>query len=445
MQIFRWFARFTPRRYRRGNPHNYRRARFIVSLAGLGFAGALALALIFCGPLPFPAGAGLCLLGALMYGAILPILQATSLDVAGHFLVLTFFCLTGCINFAIGGWSGPLLIWYAFLPAMAALVTSARWAIFWAVMVVAQMAGLHWLHVHGLDRPRLSNEQIETLSFLSILGFLCALLILTFLYEKFESQIIRRLQKNNRELALARDEALAASYAKTTFLANMSHEFRTPLNAIIGYSDMLLDDEALELAPQKDLTRIRDAGNHLLKLVNGLLDLSKAEAGKMDLEITSVPLRKLLEEVEDTVRPMLSQQNNQLHLELPEEPVVLQTDVLKLKQCLINLLGNATKFTQDGRISLRASRPDKIRLLLEIEDTGIGISQEQLKTIFVPFTQADPSTTRKYGGTGLGLTLAQRFARLLGGDISVESVMGQGSVFRLTTRIYHPIPNEKGV
>lgn len=437
MRLSKWFGRFTPRRYRKGDPNNYRRARFIISLALLGLIGAIILALIFCGPLPFLSGAVLCLLGALIYGAIPVILTYTNLDIAGHFLVLTFFCLTGAVNYAIGGWSGPLLIWYAFLPATAALVTSARWAVFWAVLVVLQMGGLGWLHVHGLDRPRLNVDQVHVLSFLSILGFLTALLILTFLYEKFESQIIRRLQRNNRELAAARDQALAASQAKSSFLANMSHEFRTPLNAIIGYSDMLLEEEdVLSNHQQRDLVRIRESGTHLLKLVNGLLDLSKVEAGKMELEITPVQLEQLIREVEDTLRPLIQQQENQLSIELPEQPITLHTDVLKLKQCLINLLGNAAKFTQKGQLRILARTRGSL-LQVEVHDTGIGMSVEQMQMIFVPFTQADPSTTRKYGGTGLGLTLARRFAQLLGGDIQVRSEVNKGSVFTLTTRLKH--------
>ena len=437
MRLSKWFGRFTPRRYRKGDPNNYRRARFIISLSILGLVGSVALALIFCGPLPFLSGAVLCLLGALMYGAIPIILTYTNLDVAGHFLVLTFFCLTGAVNYAIGGWSGPLLIWYAFLPAMAALVTQARWAVFWAALVVALMSGLGWLHVHGLDRPRLTIDQVHLLSFLSILGFLAALLILTFLYEKFESQIIRRLQRNNRELAFARDQALAASLAKSSFLANMSHEFRTPLNAIIGYSDMLLEEEdLLQTHQERDLARIRESGTHLLKLVNGLLDLSKVEAGKMELEISQVKLDSLLREVEDTIRPLIQQQGNELRVEQPEEPVTLSTDVLKLKQCLINLLGNAAKFTHKGKLRMVARVKGNL-LQVEVHDTGIGMSVEQMSMIFIPFTQADGSTTRKYGGTGLGLTLARRFAQLLGGDIQVRSEPDQGSVFTLTTKFNH--------
>lgn len=433
-RMFRWVDRFTPRRYRKGDPNNFRRARFIVSLSLLGLAGTLGLGVVFAFFMPFQSGIAVSLLGALLYTAIPMILEHTTLEIAGHFLVLTFFALTGCITYSIGGWSAPLLIWYAFLPAMSALVTQARWAYLWSVLVTAQLMGLYWLHLHQYDRPRLGPQEVETLSLLSIFAFLAALLILTFLYEKFESQIIRRLQRNNRELAMARDQALEASQAKSTFLANMSHEFRTPLNAIIGYSDMILEEEALGATVQRDLRRIREAGTHLLKLVNGLLDLSKIEAGKMELDIHAISLHNLLGEVEDTIRPILQQQNNTLEVKLPDTPVTLQTDVLKLKQCLINLLGNAAKFTNNGEVTLIAALDSTGHsMIFEVHDTGIGMSEEQMRMIFIPFTQADASTTRKYGGTGLGLTLARRLAELLGGDIRVRSEVGKGSTFTLTT------------
>ncbi len=439
-----WFDRYTPRRYRRGDPNNYRRARFILSLSALGALGSLSLTLIFLGPMQFAGGAALCALGTATYLLIPWILSAVNLDVAGHFLVLTFFGLTGSVNYSVGGWSGPLLIWYAFLPSMAALVTKARWSLLWSLLVVAQLGGLHWLHRIGFDHPRLNPSQLETLNLLSILGFLVALLTLTFLYEKFEFQIIRRLQKNNRDLAQARDQALEASHAKGNFLANMSHEFRTPLNAIIGYSEILLEEEELNEHQKNDLQRIREAGSHLLKLVNGLLDLSKAEAGKMEVELSTVSLSSLLKEVEDTLHPLFKKQENRFHLEQPEADITLQTDVLKLKQCLINLLGNATKFTKGGDIRLLARVDSSQRwLCIEVHDTGIGMTPAQMNSIFIPFTQADSSTTRKFGGTGLGLTLARRFAQLLGGDIGVESELGKGSIFTLTVPIRmepRPVP-----
>jgi len=271
---------------------------------------------------------------------------------------------------------------------------------------------------------------------------LLALLILTFLYEKFETQIIRRLQRNNRELARARDQALEASMAKSNFVANMSHEFRTPLNAIIGYSDMLLDDNASE-EQRPDLQRIRQAGAHLLKLVNGLLDLSKVEAGKMELDLNSVQLDQLFREVEDTLRPQIQQGGNRLSIDQPQPSPILVTDVLMLKQCLINLLGNAAKFTHNGLITLRASLSHN-KLRLEVHDTGIGMTAEQMSIIFQPFTQADAGTTRKYGGTGLGLTLAKRLAQVLGGDIEVSSVPGKGSVFSMTTLLDHSAGSRPG-
>lgn len=434
-----WLDRLTPRRYRKGDPNNGRRARFIISLSLLGLIGSMSLAIVFGFFLPFSTGVALGLLAALLFVSIPLILEHTSLDLAGHFLTLTYFALAGSINYAIGGWSGPLLIWFAFLPATAALVTQGRWAYLWTALVTAQLGGLFWSHLQGYDRPRLTASQVESLSLVSILGFLAALVVLTLLYERFEGQIIRRLQRNNRELASARDRALLASKAKTHFLANMSHEFRTPLNAIIGYSDMLLDEETPgtdSAEVRADLRRIGEAGRHLLKLVNGLLDLNKIEAGKMELDVSPVSLRILLREVEDTMKPLFTQGNNQWQQRVPDDlaDVVLTTDVLKLKQCLINLLGNAAKFTRDGRIELDVKlAPDKTSLRLEVRDTGIGMSEEQMRMIFVPFTQADASTSRKFGGTGLGLTLARRLAELLGGDIRVESEPGRGSCFTLIT------------
>jgi signal transduction histidine kinase len=250
----------------------------------------------------------------------------------------------------------------------------------------------------------------------------------------------RRLEAQTRELVtanavaeLAQQTAEQANRAKSRFLANMSHELRTPLNAIIGYSEMLMeeaeDQGAKGITP--DLEKIRGAGKHLLGLINEVLDLSKIEAGKMELDLEEFEVGPLLEEVAATVRPMVTQNNNTLELSADPGLGGMRADATKLRQILLNLLGNAAKFTDGGRIVLAARRDevDGGRLVFAVRDSGIGMTPEQVQRLFQPFTQADASTTRKYGGTGLGLTISRRFSQLMGGDITVESEPGAGTTF----------------
>jgi len=240
----------------------------------------------------------------------------------------------------------------------------------------------------------------------------------------------------NQELALARDRALEASRTKSAFVANMSHELRTPLNAIIGYSEML-QDEAQETGQDQivpDLKKIHSAGKHLLELINDILDLSKIESGKMDIYIEPFNVPELIEEVITTIRPIQERNGNQLVVECDPEINSIRSDVTKVKQSLFNLLSNACKFTKNGLISLSIERKNIAGvewISFNVTDTGIGISPDQINRLFREFSQADSSTTRKYGGTGLGLTISQRFCRMLGGDITLESQLGKGSTFSI--------------
>ena len=228
----------------------------------------------------------------------------------------------------------------------------------------------------------------------------------------------------------------AASQHKSAFLANMSHELRTPLNAVIGYSEMLqemAEDEGLDqFLP--DLAKIRDAGRHLLNLINDILDLSKIEAGKMDLYLEEVGLKALVEEVRSIVAPLAASGGNKFEIVYPEDTGTFYTDRTKLKQSLLNLLSNASKFTQHGRIALELRRrAEDISFI--VSDTGIGMTEEQLGRLFQAFSQADASTTRRYGGTGLGLAITKHFSEMLGGRITVESELGVGSSFTMTLPI----------
>ncbi len=234
------------------------------------------------------------------------------------------------------------------------------------------------------------------------------------------------------DLLRAKDAAEASSRTKSQFLANMSHELRTPMNAIIGYSEML-QEEAVEEGLDHfttDLGKIQNAGKHLLSLINDILDLSKIEAGKMELYLEDFDVANAVSEVAGTVQTLITRKNNRLIVECPPDIGILHADLTKVRQSLFNLLSNSAKFTENGTITLRVHR-DGANLIFTVRDTGIGMTEEQMSGLFEAFSQADASTTRKYGGTGLGLAITRRFCRMMGGDVSVASVSGEGSAFTL--------------
>lgn len=233
-------------------------------------------------------------------------------------------------------------------------------------------------------------------------------------------------------LESARFAAESANIAKSQFLATMSHELRTPLNAIIGYTEMLIESAEERGAEDEraDLGRVHAAGRRLLALINDVLDLSKIEAGAMEVSAEPVDIDALVAEAAATVKPSALANGTAISVEASGPLGVALTDGFKLSQCLLNLLSNAAKFTKDGQIKLRAHREDGW-LVFEVIDTGIGIAPEAQKHLFQPFVQADASTTRAYGGTGLGLAITRRLARLLHGDVTVKSAPGQGSAFTL--------------
>jgi len=246
----------------------------------------------------------------------------------------------------------------------------------------------------------------------------------------------KELQRVNKDLAHARDEALAASRAKSQFLANMSHELRTPLNAIIGYSEMLREEanEENEKMLYSDLGKIHGAGHHLLTLINDILDLSKIEAGKMELFPEECNVATLVGEIVSVIRPLIEKNSNSLEISGIEKGGRIVTDITKLRQALYNLLSNAAKFTEKGNIRLEVNRHlhgTGEEITFRVSDTGIGMTSEQIDGLFEYFSQADSSTTRKYGGTGLGLAISKRFCELMGGSISATSTPGKGSVFEI--------------
>ncbi len=269
-------------------------------------------------------------------------------------------------------------------------------------------------HAEMIDR---SNRQLKRLS------------------EKLEEKNLR-LQHAMTEAEHARGAAEEANRAKSAFLANMSHELRTPLNAIIGYSEMLAEEaeDAGRDNDLADLQKIRSAGKHLLALINDVLDLSKIEAGKMEVHLETFDVPAMLQDVVSTIAPLVEKNGNRLEVRCTEGLGTLRADLTKVRQALFNLLSNACKFTSGGVITLAVGRErldgaDWLRF--GVADTGIGISPEQLKKLFQAFSQADASTSKKYGGTGLGLIISRRFCQMMGGDITVESTPGQGSTFTI--------------
>jgi signal transduction histidine kinase len=236
------------------------------------------------------------------------------------------------------------------------------------------------------------------------------------------------------DLAAAKAAADTASSAKSAFLATMSHELRTPLTAILGYSEML-EEYAVEkgvVDALPEIQRIHRAGNHLRDLINDVLNLSKVESGKMEIYVEPFLILDVVNDVAATVQPLIEQGGNCLKIEHASKLGLMYSDQTKLRQVLLNLLGNAAKFTSNGTVCLRITRspnPEDDVVCFEITDTGIGMSQEQIDRLFQPFVQADVSITRRYGGTGLGLALSQRFCQLMGGNVTVTSQEGVGTTF----------------
>jgi len=298
-----------------------------------------------------------------------------------------------------------------------------------------------WLPVQAGSNPDLAWEYVQVPAVISFaLSGFCLLgnrfRELRLSLEASNSVALQQLEEiktKSESLQVAQVAAEAASKAKSQFLANMSHELRTPLNAIIGYSEML-QEEADDLGTPEikpDLQKIHGAGKHLLGLINDILDLSKIEAGKMTLYLETFEVQTLLNEVAATVQPLINKNGNQLTLEVAPEIGSMRADVTKVRQALFNLLSNASKFTDKGSITLRARRQGA-DLVFDVIDSGIGMTPEQVGRLFKAFAQADSSTSKKYGGTGLGLALSRKFCQIMGGDLTVASEAGKGSTFTAT-------------
>ena len=359
---------------------------------------------------------------------------------------LIFCILWSCYFY--GGVTSPTLAWVLTIPLLAFfyLGSSASLRMIFIGMFVVNLAVFCGFYFYGYH-PTTENLPTEAMQGLGLISTIAAALYVTMMalyYAKVQTSQgeleteMRQHMATASALRLATIETERASAAKAEFLAKMSHELRTPLNAVIGYSQILIEDaqdegdaEAIE-----DLGKILGAGQHLLKLVNEILDLSKIEAGKMELDLQETALANLLDEIADEAEPAAAANGNSIACKIDPTLGNPLCDAVKLRNILTQLIDNAVKFTHDGRVELVAEREpgdDADQLVIHVIDTGIGIDPDQMSGLFEKFTVIDDSSTSKYGGTGLVLALSQKFCRLMGGDILVESKIGQGS--RFTVRI----------
>ncbi|MEJ2142185.1 MAG: ATP-binding protein, partial [Gammaproteobacteria bacterium] len=246
-----------------------------------------------------------------------------------------------------------------------------------------------------------------------------------------------QLRISNKQLKLHAEEAQLANKIKSDFLANMSHELRTPLNAIIGYTELLTDEmqDTDDKAYQNDLLKIKKSSYHLLRLINDILDISKLESGRVELSNETIDIKELLLDVEKTLSPLVKEKQNQLDIHFNTTLNTIFADKTKIYQILLNLISNANKFTDNGNIEVEVLDIQSAFhewIVISVNDSGIGISEEQQKNIFKAFNQANSGISRKYGGTGLGLAISREYAHMMGGDINVESEPGKGATFTLT-------------
>ena len=350
----------------------------------------------------------------------------------------------GFLPFLLIELTSPEMKFFAYIVlcgmAAGAIATTAMIYHIYLSFMLPMMLPVIIIQLFDSDHIELFSQ--NTLAMLII--FVISLLVLAHAHYGSILRSIRLVFENKKLLnsvTEAFENAEAASQAKSSFLANMSHELRTPLNAVIGYSEIIYDnvkDNDYKSIP-KDAEKITQAGQHLLSLINTVLDLSKIESGKMDVYIEDINMNHLLDEIKATTETLISKNNNTFVFNVPEDLDLVKSDNTKLRQILLNIIGNAAKFTTDGEVKIEIiTYPDNLKL--SISDTGIGMTQNQLDNLTTPFTQADISTTRKYGGTGLGMALTQHLTELLGIKLIVTSTPEKGSCFELTIPlVYQPL------
>jgi signal transduction histidine kinase/AmiR/NasT family two-component response regulator len=347
-----------------------------------------------------------------------------SIRVSGNSMAVILYCLISFLCVRSGGINSPAAPWFIAIPVLCTMMLGFRSGIIWLTATLAIMPILFveqrssWPIALTLD-----THQMSIWGLAAAVGITLVIYSLVLIYEGLKNAAL--------------DTLLTANRAKSEFLANMSHEIRTPLTAILGYTDLLEHDAESHDARRRaeNVATIKRAGEHLLTIVNDILDLSKIEAGKLKLEEVECDLPELLAEIDSIMRPRVVSKGLSFDVQLATAvPRRIRTDPTRLRQILLNLAGNAAKFTEQGRVEITAvvtGEDADAMLHIDIRDTGMGMTTEQKESLFCPFTQADSSVTRRFGGTGLGLAICRRLARLMGGSITLEETLpGVGSLFR---------------
>ena len=444
-----WLARTLPLELRESGEDHSRRARLLVGISAAIFCFNAVVTIIlalFSDERELARVAAAACLGCML---VIPALRASgSVSFAGNLLLVDMWAILHILSIFLSGTHDSPLAWIMFLPMLAITICDTASGVAWTLIVACEICFFTWLASRG-GGHLVWEGQADKLSVFALthLALLTLLVITAFLYENFKDTTLERLSATNRKLAQAHDRALEANRAKSAFVANMSHELRTPLNAVIGYADMLAEDvEAISAAELRaDLARIKSSGKHLLRLINELLDFSRLEAGRVPLDLDLFAVDKLTRELVQTMENEAGKNKNTLQfVSETVDSELFRSDPTRLRQCLYNLISNACKFTHEGRVEVRLRRVKSENskgaelAVFEVIDNGIGMTSEQLERVFEPFVQAEESTARRYGGTGLGLSLSRRLAEALGGTLEASSQVGVGSRFVLVVPHYAP-------